>query len=264
MKFRGTNGVALSPNVIVTEKHRQGYPPTYKISTKGSDMAGPKVRALAFSSAKLTPAPPEGAKKKPSFSALFGRKEQSRSKERDMNKRLEPLSPAMNSPSPTSPTYNSPWGSSSSLFAKRDQSRGKDDVQDAKGDVASADSRPFSRDDGGFDCFSKTGQAKGNEQNTPTGKEKNTPKGTEAATPLSSPTQPLRSSPSRLPLPSQRSASGQAGITSSSGSSDTEQESGASSGSGGTPLTLRGKPSQTFRRVIGKGLTFGKKSADKD
>lgn len=74
----------------------------------------------------------------------------------------------------------------------------------------------------------------------------------------SSPTSPNRTSPSRIPVLSRRSGSSKI-FGSSSGSSDTEQESGASSGSSGTPGYLTRRQSQGWK-VIGKGLAFGKRS----
>ncbi|KAK0649028.1 hypothetical protein B0T16DRAFT_124989 [Cercophora newfieldiana] len=106
--------------------------------------------------------------------------------------------------------------------------------------------------------FSKKDKSKGK------GKENKKEKEKEADSPDNSPTSPNRHSPSRIPVLSRRSAgSGKMMFASSSGSSDTEQESGGSSGSSGVPGLINRRPSQGWR-VIGKGLAFGKKSGTRD
>ncbi|KAK4445541.1 hypothetical protein QBC34DRAFT_162945 [Podospora aff. communis PSN243] len=78
-----------------------------------------------------------------------------------------------------------------------------------------------------------------------------------------SPTSPIKSSPSRIPVISR--GSGKITFAPSSGSSDAEQERSASSGSSGSigiPHSLNKKPSQRWL-VISKGLGFRKRSSSK-
>ncbi|KAK0611792.1 hypothetical protein B0T14DRAFT_571658 [Immersiella caudata] len=92
------------------------------------------------------------------------------------------------------------------------------------------------------------------------GKGKENKKGKPPTSPGNSPTSPNKSSPSRIPVLSR--GSGKMTFASSSGSSDTEQESGTSGGSNGVPSSLQRRPSQGWK-VIGKGLAFKKKSGGK-